>query len=100
MEEWGGRPKAPSEILEDSIHAVRINLLDDPSKSSGEITDGLVLSLEDGLQRNDISLMSNSAQVLGNKCSPQLTERVDKSLWELVEPSQGGPLQAGWEHFV
>ena len=49
--EWkngGGRPKAPSEILEDRIHTVRINLLDDPSQSSGEITDGLVLPLEDG----------------------------------------------------
>ena len=49
MEEWGGRPKAPSEILEDRIHIVRINLLDGPSKSYGEITDGPVLPLEDGL---------------------------------------------------
>ena len=49
MEEWGGRPKAPSEILEDRIHAVIINLLDDPCKSSGEIADGLVIPLEDGL---------------------------------------------------
>ena len=49
MEERGGRPKALSEILEDCIHTVRINLLDDPSKSSGEITDELVLPLEDGL---------------------------------------------------
>ena len=59
MEEWGGRPKTPSEILEDRIHTVRINLLDDPSKSSGEIADGLVLSLEDGLQRVYVSLLSN-----------------------------------------
>ena len=57
MEEWGGRPQAPSEILEDRIHAVRINLLDDPSKSSSEIADGLVLPLEDGLQRVDVSLL-------------------------------------------
>ena len=49
MEEWGGRPEAPSEILEDRIHAVIINLLDDTCKSSGEIADGLVIPLEDGL---------------------------------------------------
>ena len=51
MEERGGRPKAPSEILEDRIHIVRINLLDSSSKSSSEIADGFVLLLEDGLQR-------------------------------------------------
>ena len=59
MEEWGGQPKASSEILEDRIHTVQINLLDDPSKSSSEIADGLVLTLEDGLQRTDVSLLSN-----------------------------------------
>ena len=59
MEEWGGRPKAPSEILEDRIHTVRINLLDGPSKSSGEIMDGFVFPLEDGLEKTDVSLPSN-----------------------------------------
>ena len=59
MEEWGGRPKAPSKILENRIHDVRINLLEDPSKSSGEIADGLVLPLEDGLQGAYVSLLSN-----------------------------------------
>ena len=49
MEEWGGQPKTPSKILEDRIHNVRINILNGPSKYSGEIMDGLVLSLEDGL---------------------------------------------------
>ena len=100
MEEWGGQPKTPSEILEDRIHTVRINMLDGPSKSSGEIVDGLVLLLEDGLQRADIPLLSNEASVLGNKCSPQLTERVDRSPREFVELSQGWPLQAGREHFA
>ena len=52
----GGRPKGPSEILEDRIHAVRINPLDGPSKSSGEIANGLVLPLEDGFQGADVSL--------------------------------------------
>ena len=59
MEEWGCRPKAPWEILEDHIHAVRINLLDDPSKSSSEIADGLVLPLEDVLQGAGVSFLSN-----------------------------------------
>ena len=49
MEEWHGRPKTPSKILEDCIHTVRINLLDGSSESSGELADGLVLQLEDGL---------------------------------------------------
>ena len=59
MEEWGGRPKSPLEILKDHIHTVRINLLDGPSKSSGEIANGLVVPLKDGLQRFDVSLLSN-----------------------------------------
>ena len=59
MEEWSGRPKAPSEILEDRIHVVRINLLDNLSKTSGEIADGFILPLEDGLQRTDVSIFSN-----------------------------------------
>ena len=59
VEEWGGRPRAPSEILEDYIHTIRINLLDGPSKSSSEIADGFVLPLEYGLHRTDISLLSN-----------------------------------------
>ena len=61
MEEWCGLPKAPPEILEDCIHTICINLLDGPSKSSSEIADGLVLPLEDSLQRADVSLLSNGA---------------------------------------
>ena len=59
MEEWGGWPKAYSEILEDLIHTIRINLLDGPSESSSEIVDGFLLPLDDGLQGTDISLLSN-----------------------------------------
>ena len=59
MEDCGGQPKAPSKIMEDRIHVVRINMLDDPSKSSSEIADGLVLPLEDGLQRADVFLLLN-----------------------------------------
>ena len=46
MEEWGGRPKASSKILEDCIHTVRINLLDDSSKTSSEIVDAFILHLK------------------------------------------------------
>ena len=84
MEKWGGQPKAPSEIMEDRIHAIRINLLDDSSKSSSEIANGLVLLLEDGLQRTDVSLLSNSAQVLGtNATNNSLNELIYlcRSLW-------------------
>ena len=59
MEEWGGRPKAHSEILEDRIHSVQINLLDGSSKYSSEIANGFFFPLEDGLQRTDISLLLN-----------------------------------------
>ena len=45
MEEWGGPLKAPSEILEDRIHTIQINLWDGPSKPSSEIVDGFVLRL-------------------------------------------------------
>ena len=34
----------------------------------------------------NVSLLSNIAQVLGNKRSPQLTKRVHKSSWESMEP--------------
>ena len=46
VEEWGGRPKAPLEILEDSIHTVRINVLDSSSKSYSKIADGFVSRLK------------------------------------------------------
>ena len=59
MEEWGSQLKAPSKILEDRIHTIRINLLDVLSKSSSENADGVILSLEDGLYRIDISLLLN-----------------------------------------
>ena len=57
VEKWGGQPKAPSKILKDRIHAIRIILLDSPSKSSDEIANGLVLPLENSLQGADVSLL-------------------------------------------
>ena len=59
MEELDGQLKSLSEIMEDCIHTVQINMLDGPSKSSSKIADGFVLPIEDGLQRTDISLLSN-----------------------------------------
>ena len=91
MEEWGGRPKAPSEILGDHIHTVRINLLDDPSKYTNEILDGFVLPLEDGLQRTDISLLSNRYWET-NAAHNSLNELIDlrRSLWN---QARAGPFK-------
>ena len=44
----GSRPKASSKVLEDRVHVVCIDLLDNLSKSPGEVPDRLSLSLEDG----------------------------------------------------
>ena len=74
MEERSSRPKASSEILQDCIHTIRINLLDDLSKSSGKVPDGFVVPLEDGLERADVSFLPNGAQILGDKCDPQFSE--------------------------
>ena len=49
MEEGCGEAKTLSKILEDRIHTIHINLLDDLSKYLGEIEDGFILPLENGL---------------------------------------------------
>ena len=43
-------------------HTIGINLLNGLSESSGEVPDGLVIPLEDGLERADVSLLPNRAQ--------------------------------------
>ena len=70
MEERSSRPKASSEILQDCIHTIRINLLDGLSKSSSEVPDGFVVLLKDGLERANVSFLPNGAQILGDKCDP------------------------------
>ena len=59
MEEGCGEAKTLLQILEDRIHTIHINLLDGLSKSLGEIEDGFILPLENGLQRTDVSLLPN-----------------------------------------
>ena len=44
------------------------------SESSGEVSDGLVVMLEDGFERADVSFLPNGAQLLRDKCDPQLAE--------------------------
>ena len=54
-------PEAPSEVLQDCIHTIGINLLNSLPESSGELSDGLVILLEDGLEQADVSLLPNGA---------------------------------------
>ena len=43
----GGRPKAPSEVLQDRIHTVDVDLLDRLTEPTREIPDGFLLPFED-----------------------------------------------------
>ena len=61
MEERGGRPKAPPEILQNCIHTVHINLLNGLPESACEVSDGLVFSFEDGLEGADVSFLFDRA---------------------------------------
>ena len=90
MEEWGGRPKAPSEILEDRIHTIQINLLNGSSKYSSEIAYGLVLPLEDGLQRTIFPFCQTEHRYWEtNAAHNSLNELIDLngSLWKQVRAS-------------
>ena len=73
-------------------------MLDDPSKSSSEIMDGLVLPLEDGLK--ELMFPFSRTEHRYWETNAAHNSRVDRSPWEFVEPGQGGPLQAGREHFA
>ena len=76
MEKWGGWPEAPSDILQDRIHAVDVDLLDCLAKSALEVLDGLVLPFEDGLEGADVPLLPNRAQILRDERGPQFAECV------------------------
>ena len=76
MEKRGGWPEAPSEILQDRIHVVDVNLLDHLTKSTREVPDGLVLPFEDGLEEADVPLLSDRAQILRDEHGPQFTKCV------------------------
>ena len=70
MEERGGRPKASSEVLQDHIHTVDINLLERLSEPTCEVPDGLVFPFEDGLEGADVPFLSDRAQVLRDERGP------------------------------
>ena len=70
LEERSSWPEAPSKVLQDCIHTIGINLLNGLPESSGELPDGLVIPLEDGLEPADVSLLSNGAQILSDECGP------------------------------
>ena len=46
----GSGPEASSEVLQDRVHTVNINLLDDLPKSSSEVSNRFLFPLEDGLE--------------------------------------------------
>ena len=72
------RPKASSEVLQDRIHTVDVNLLDRLSEPACEVQDGLVFPFEDGLvfpfedglEGADVPFLSNRAQILRDERSP------------------------------
>ena len=76
MEKRGGSPEAPSEILQDRIHAVDANLLDRLTKSAREVPDGLVLPFEDGLEGADVPLLFDRAQILRDERGPHFAKCV------------------------
>ena len=61
LEERGSRPKASSEVLQDRIHTVYIDLLDCLTEPACEVPDGLVFLFEDGLKGADVPFLPNRA---------------------------------------
>ena len=76
MEKRGGWPEAPSEILQDRIYAVDVDLLDRLTEPAREVPDGFVLLFEDGLEGADVPLLPDKAQILGDKRGPQFAKCV------------------------
>ena len=76
MEKRGGWPEAPPEILQDRIHVVDVDLLDRLIEPACEVTDGLVLPFEDGLEIVDVPLLSDKAQILRDERGPQFAKCV------------------------
>ena len=76
MEERGGRSKASSEVLQDRIHTVDVNLLDCLSEPACEVSDGLIFPFEDGLEGADVPILSDREQVLRDERGAQFAECV------------------------
>ena len=61
LEEWGGWPETSSEVLQDRIHTVHVDLLDDLLKPAREVSDGLVFTFEDCLEGANVPLLPDRA---------------------------------------
>ena len=57
MEEGGGRFEASSEVLQDRIHIVNINLMDCLSEPACKVPDGFIFPLKDSLEGADIPFL-------------------------------------------
>ena len=100
MGKRGGWPEAPSEILQDRIHVVDVDLLDRLTKHEREVPDGLVFPFDDGLEGADVPLLPDRAQILRDERGPQFAKYVYWSPREFVKPSQSRALVAGWKHLT
>ena len=61
LEELGSQPNASSEVLQDCIHTVYIDLLDCLPEPACEVPDGLVFSFKDGLEGADVPFLLDRA---------------------------------------
>ena len=63
-------PKALSEVFQDRIHTVDVDLLDRLIEPACEVLDGLVLLFEDGLEGADVPFLLDIAQILRDERGP------------------------------
>ena len=61
MEKWGGWPKTSSEVLQDCIHIVYVDLLDGLPEPAREVPYGLIFSFEDCLERANVPFLPDRA---------------------------------------
>ena len=61
LEEWGGWPETSSEVMQDCIHTVYVDLLDGLPEPVREVPDGLVFSFEDCLEGANVPLLPDRA---------------------------------------
>ena len=66
----GWLPKASTEVLQDRIHTVYIDLLDCLPEPACEVLDGLVFLFEDGLKGANVPFLFDRAQILREERSP------------------------------
>ena len=61
LEEWGGWPETSSEVLQDCIHTVHVDLLDGLPEPAREVPDGLIFTFEYCLEGANVPLLPDRA---------------------------------------